>query len=76
MSRLGFIKNRWFLFVAGIVLGALALLVIRFFTYSPPQVHYHANFAVYINGQREQFKGPQYYQEVAVCSSTNDITLP
>lgn len=74
--RLGFFRNKWFLFASGIVLGAVAILAIRFFTYNPPRVHYHANFAVYINGQRELFKGQQYYQEVAICSSTNDITLP
>jgi hypothetical protein len=69
-------RSRWLMLATGLVLGILALLVIRFFTYSPPQVHYHANFAVYINGQRQEFKGPQYYQEVAVCSSTNDIHMP
>jgi len=73
--NLGFVRNKWFLFGAGIVLGVLALLVIRFATYSPPRVHYHANFAVYINGEREEFKGTQYYQEVAVCT-TSGITLP
>ena len=73
--RPGFVRNKWFLFGAGIVLGVLALLAIRFFTYHPPQVHYHANFAVYINGQREEFKGAQYYQEVAVCAVDN-LTLP
>jgi hypothetical protein len=62
--------------VGGLLLGALIVLGIRFATYKPVQVHYHANFAVYINGKREEFKGPQYYQEVAVCSSTNDIHMP
>lgn len=61
---------------SGLILGALIILGIRFFTYSPDQVHYHANFAVYINGKREEFKGPQYYQEVAICSSTTGITIP
>ncbi len=50
------------------MLGVVALLVVRFATYNPPQVHYHANFAVFINGQREAFKSPQYYQEVNICS--------
>lgn len=72
----GFLKRGWSLFVLGVLLGVVALLLVRFFTYSPVRVHYHANFAVYINGQREQFKAAQYYQEVAVCSSTNDITAP
>ncbi|GAC1500300.1 MAG: hypothetical protein NVS1B10_03760 [Candidatus Saccharimonadales bacterium] len=51
-------------------------MLIRFFTYSPEHVHYHANFAVYIDGQRQEFKGSQYYQEVAICSATTAISLP
>ncbi len=54
--------------IGGVVLGVLIVLVIRFATYNPPTVHYHANFAVFINGQREEFKSPQYYQEVNICS--------
>jgi hypothetical protein len=61
-------KKKGLFVVGGIVVGVLALLVIRFAAYNPPTVHYHANFAVYVNGVREQFKGPQYYQEVNVCS--------
>ncbi len=72
--RLGRKQGFWFL--GGLVLGILAILAIRFFTYNPPAVHYHANFAVYIDGQRQLFLGPQYYQEVAACTLTNSITLP
>lgn len=71
-----FVKTRWFLFTAGIVLGILALLVIRLFTYSPPSTHYHANLAVYLNGQRFEFKGAQYYQEVSICTAAHGITIP
>lgn len=70
------LQNKWVMFGLGLTVGVLALLVIRFATYSPIQVHYHANFAVYINGQREEFKDKSYYQEVAVCSSTNNISRP
>ena len=49
---------------------------VRFATYQPGRVYYHANFAVYLNGQRELFKGPQYYQEVAICSNNKGITIP
>jgi hypothetical protein len=68
--------SRWALLVLGIFVGCLVVLGIRYATYKPDQVHYHANFAVYLNGKRFEFKGPQYYQEVAICSSTNGITIP
>lgn len=47
----------------GLVVGVVAVLGIRFFSYSPERVHYHANFDVYINGQREVFNNPVYYEE-------------
>jgi hypothetical protein len=58
--------------IAGVLVGALAVLGIRFVTYQPEHVHYHANFAVYINGRREEFKSPLYYQEIAGGSCTAD----
>lgn len=46
----------------GLVVGALIILAVRFATYQPEKdVHYHANFAVYLNGQREEFKDIFYY---------------
>lgn len=71
-----FLKNKWFLFIAGLLLGALVLLAIRFATYNPVRVHYHANFAVYLNGQREQFKGTQYYEEEGTMCSKQEIVTP
>lgn len=72
-----FIKTRWFLFVLGLVLGSLLILGIRFITYMPETVHYHANFAVYINGQREQFKGMQFYEETeALSCSLEKVETP
>lgn len=73
MKHLGFVKARWFLLGAGLVLGAFIILAIRFATYSVHTTHYHANFAVYINGQREEFKGFQYYEEVAACVANGPI---
>jgi hypothetical protein len=60
--------QNWLWLVTGVLLGALLILGIRFVTYHPTVVHYHANFAVYINGSREEFKSPEYYQEVQICS--------
>jgi hypothetical protein len=66
-------KSPWFIAGAGFVLGALLILVIRFASYQPEEaVHYHANFGVYINGQREQFVGPRYYEESADSSCDNE----
>ena len=61
---------------AGFIVGALVILGIRFATYHPPDdVHYHANFAVYIDGQQEQFKSPFYYIDTAdSCSAMQQIT--
>lgn len=72
--RIAGTQSVWF--AGGLLLGVVVLLAIRFVTYNPPSVHYHANFAVYIDGQRELFKGPQYYQEVAACTLTDSISLP
>lgn len=58
----------------GLLLGALIILVIRFVTYSgSAQTHYHANFAVYLNGQHETFASPTYYEEVSACSINGTI---
>lgn len=67
----GFIsKNIILSGLGGLLVGALIILGIRFFAYSPADgVHYHANFAVFINGQREQFKDFSYYVDTeGVCS--------
>ncbi len=69
-----FLKSGWVVLLGGILLGTLILLVIRFATYTGPQAtHYHANFAVYINGQREAFKDPAYYTEEGACSAGEKI---
>ncbi len=69
-------KNPVTALVSGLILGAIVILGIRLATYAPERAHYHANFAVYINGAREEFKSPRYYQEVAICSLGQGITTP
>lgn len=56
------------------MLGAVIILGIRFVTYKPDDVHYHANFALYINGQREMFKGSQNYEETEMCTAGTTMT--
>lgn len=68
-KNLQFVKTKWFLFGVGLVLGAMVVLGIRIFTYKPIEgVHYHANFAVYVDGQQEQFENPLLYEEISECS--------
>ncbi len=61
--------------LAGLVIGVVALLTIRFFTYAPTHSHYHANFALYINGQRQAFSDPSYYEAAgAACNLKEKMT--
>lgn len=63
------LKSRLFIAGACLSLGALVILGIRVAAYAPEKdVHYHANFAVYINGQREEFKAMNYYEEEAATA--------
>ena len=73
MKYFKFVKTRWFLAICCVLLGALVVLGIRFATYHPDDVHYHANFALYINGKREEFKSGQYYTEIEMCKQKNVI---
>src|SRR3990167_7003377 len=57
------------LITGGFLLGAALVLGIRFVTYNPPKrVHYHANFGIYINGQRQKLENPLLYEEVEMCA--------
>ncbi len=61
--------------VVGVVIGAGAILGFRYVTYKPDNVHYHANFDVYINGQKEAFKSPSYYEEESAGSCNVDTVM-
>jgi hypothetical protein len=70
------LKNKWFIAASAFLFGILVILAVRFFTYNPERVHYHANFALYINGQREEFKNPIYYISIAAMCSTDTAETP
>ena len=57
---------------AGFLIGVLWLAAIRFVTYKSDNVHVHANFALYINGQRDNFESFTFYEEVNACSDDQD----
>lgn len=54
---------------AGFLLGAVWLVAIRFLTVKSDAVHYHANFALYINDRQDTFESPSFYEEVQACSA-------
>jgi hypothetical protein len=69
LHKKNFFTSKWAFLIYGLLVGVLVILGIRYFTYHPHKVHYHANFGVYINGQQELFKDPTYYEEVALCNT-------
>jgi hypothetical protein len=56
--------------LASFLLGVLVLIALRFTFIEVKPTHYHANFGVFINGQREEFKSFAYYEEVASCEGS------
>ena len=70
---LQFFKSKLFIAITALLFGAAIVLAIRFVTYKVEVVHYHANFAVYINGTREEFKGTKYYSEIEMCTLNNTV---
>jgi hypothetical protein len=70
---LGFAKTRLFIALIAMVFGAALILGVRFATYKIPAIHYHANFALYINNQREEFKAKENYSAIEVCTLNNTV---
>lgn len=62
-------KKTLLLVAIGFAGGFAWLAGLRFFIAQPEETHYHSNFAVYINGEREEFDLPTYYEEVAACTT-------
>lgn len=62
--------------VAGAVLGVLALAAVRF-ALVPVQepTHYHANFAVFVDGQRVDLSADEFMEDVSTCA-TGETILP
>jgi len=51
----------------GFVLGIISFIGYRIATYRSTNIHYHANFALYINGDRDEFESFTFYEEVQAC---------
>lgn len=58
-------KKRDLLFV---IVGVFLAFILRFTFVDSNSVHYHANFSLYVNGVRDDFKSPTFYEEISACS--------
>lgn len=54
--------------LTGAVLGIIALVALRFAFVTPEEpTHYHADFALFANGERIDLSGDEYMEDVATC---------
>lgn len=61
---------RWGTLFIGLIVGVLALGTARFLLVEPaPAVHYHANFALFVDGQRLDLTGGRYMEDVTACAA-------
>lgn len=66
-KRLTTLKKYSLVFAAGLLVAFIATTAVRYALIQHKEVHYHANFSLYINGQEDQFKSFTFYEEVAAC---------
>jgi hypothetical protein len=60
---------RWASLLLGAIVGVLLFVAARFFFLPPPpSVHYHANFALFVDGQRVDLSGDHYMEDVTACA--------
>lgn len=55
--------------LAGFILGGMALFIVHFISVETDETHYHANFALYVEGERDEFDSFTFYDEVQSCGS-------
>ena len=61
----------------GVAVGVVALAAVRWTVAPPPlPTHYHANWALFVNGQRVDLSGSQYMEEVTACVPAGQTILP
>lgn len=68
-------KQNFVMLGVGVFVGALGIITAHFVTIKQTNVHYHANFGLYINGKRDEFNNFGYYEEVTSCGG-NDLQNP
>jgi len=53
-------------------LGFVSAIAVRFVLVERKETHFHANFGVFINGEREKFDSFTFYEEIAACADSED----
>lgn len=67
MRKIGFI-------LIGAVAAILFMAIIRYFAVTTAHnTHYHANFALFLNGQRVDFSQPKYSEDIPSCVTDEEI---
>jgi hypothetical protein len=62
--------------LAGVVVGVIALAAVRFvFVPVERPTHYHANFAVFVEGRRLDLSGDRFMEELGACK-VSGLVLP
>ena len=60
----------------GILAGVVGLVAVRLAVAHPEEpTHYHANFALYVDGERVDLAGDEYMEDVAACAM-GETVLP
>lgn len=63
--------------LTGIAIGVLALAAIRFaFVQPTPPTHYHANFAIFVDGRRLDLSADRYMEELSACRVKDTAISP
>ncbi|MCZ6916328.1 MAG: hypothetical protein O7I93_06100 [Gemmatimonadetes bacterium] len=61
----------------GTVIGAFGFALLRFFFVPFPEtVHYHANFAIFIDGERVDLTADEYMEDLSACKVDPSKVLP
>ena len=54
-------------YIIGVLVGFMLLVGFRYLYVKPHKVHYHSNFALYINGEQDKLDNPGFYEEIQSC---------
>lgn len=66
-------KSKLLFFFLGLLISFLITTSVRFFTYSEKHTHFHANFAVFVDGKRIEFKDNRFMEEISACSESGEV---